>query len=304
MKLLETPIKPKEYRSDIESTWCPGCGDFGVTTALTNIMSQMQMDPDSVLTISGIGCSSRLPLWLRTFGFHSCHGRALPVAIGAKIANSDLNIFITIGDGDMFSIGAGHVPHAARRNFDLNVFCMDNNIYALTKNQVSPTSRHKKKGSLTPYGTLDSPINPIELMITYGATFVAQSYTGSIKHTTAMMKAATEHKGFSFVNLLSPCPTYNHEETFKYYKPRIYDINEEGHKDLSNRMKALELSDRSMDHLQEKDSDAKIPIGIFYKTDKPVFADNLNELKKTYSSVYGSSDKPDWNKIFDQYAPQ
>lgn len=299
-RLLAEPLKAKEYRSEIEPTWCPGCGDFGVVSAITKVMSELKLDPDNVACLSGIGCSSRLPLWLRTFGFHSCHGRALPVAVGAKIANPDLDIFVTIGDGDMFSIGAGHVPHAVRRNFDMNVYCMDNNIYALTKNQVSPTSRQGKKGSLTPYGTIDHPINPIELMISYGATFVAQTYTGSLKHTTEIMKQAAEHRGFSFVNLLSPCPTYNLHETFKYYKPKLQDINEEiGHKDFSNRLKALELAATAADHLT--DDNAKIPIGVFYKSDQATFEDESKELKDKFANQFGSTENPDWNKVFDLY---
>ncbi|MDH4129660.1 MAG: 2-oxoacid:ferredoxin oxidoreductase subunit beta [Spirochaetota bacterium] len=302
MKVLENPIKPKEYRSDIEPTWCSGCGDFGVVSAMTKVLSEKQLDPDNIIAVSGIGCSSRLPLWLKTFGFHSAHGRALPVAIGAKIANPELTIFVTIGDGDMFSIGAGHVPHAARRNFDMNVFCLDNNLYALTKNQCSPTSREGKRGSLTPYGTIDSPMNVIELMITYGSTFVAQSYTGNMKHTTEMIKLAVEHKGFSFVNLLSPCPTWNNEETFKYYKERVFDINEEGgHKDFHNRLKALELSEKAVEHYH--DSNAKIPIGVFYKEEgTPVFNEKLAKLKEKYAKKFGSTKNPDWNKLFDQYA--
>jgi len=300
MKTLDVPLKAKDYRSDIEPTWCPGCGDFGVVTAITKVMSELNIDPDHVMAVSGIGCSSRLPLWLRTFGFHSCHGRALPVAVGAAIANPELTMMVTIGDGDMFSIGAGHVPHAVRRNFDMNVFCMDNNLYALTKNQVSPTSREGRKGSLTPYGTIDIPINPIDLMITYGATFVAQTYTGNIKHTTDLIMKAIQHKGFSFINMLSPCPTYNKEETFKYYKPKVYDINEEKvHTDVSNRLKALEIAATAIDHFH--DAEARIPIGVFYQVDQPVFNDKLNELKTRFKTQYGSPEKPDWNKLFDEF---
>ncbi len=301
MITIDTQVKPKEYRSNIEPTWCSGCGDFGVVNAITRIMSELKLDPDHVVATSGIGCSSRLPLWLKNFGFHSAHGRALPVAIGAKIVNPELTIFVTSGDGDMFSIGSGHVPHAARRNFNMNILCLDNNLYALTKNQTSPTSREGKRGSLNPYGNIDVPMNIIELMITYGATFVAQSYTGNMKHTTEMIRQATIHKGFSFVNLLSPCPTWNHEETFKYYKPRVIDINEEYKYDnLSNRMKALELADTSVAHYT--DPSAKVPVGIFYQAEKLTFEAKLEMLKERYKKRYGSTNKPDWDKVFDQYS--
>jgi 2-oxoglutarate ferredoxin oxidoreductase subunit beta len=301
MKTLSEAIKPKEYRSEIEPTWCPGCGDFTVVSAMTKVMSELQLDPNNTMCVSGIGCSSRLPLWLKNFGFHSCHGRALPVAIGAKLANPELTMFVTIGDGDMFSIGAGHVPHSARRNFDMNVFCMDNNLYALTKNQVSPTSKEGKRGSLNPYGNIDSPMNTIELMITYGATFVAQTYTGNLKHMTEMVKQAVLHKGFAFINMLSLCPTYNKDETKNYYSPKLKDINEAGFTDYGNRLKALEMASSAVDHF--KNPDSPVPIGVFYKSEQTVFEEKLVKLKERFKTRYGSTEKPDWNKLFNEYAP-
>lgn len=289
-------LKPKEYRSTIEPTWCPGCGDFAVTAAICNAFSQLGVNPDEAVLVSGIGCSSRLPLWMRTFGFHSCHGRALPVAIGMKLARPELLVVVTIGDGDAFSIGGGHLPHVARRNIDLTLIVMDNQIYALTKKQVSPTSREGMKGSTTPYGTIDSPMNALTLMLTYGATFVAQAFAGNPKVTGEIIRQAIEHKGFSFVNILSPCPTFNTVDTFEYYRPRIYSIDET-HKDKTDRIKAYELAESALDHTVNPE--AKVPIGIFYQAGKPVYGSRVAALKARYKGT----DTPDLKGLYNKFSP-
>ncbi|MCS7284726.1 MAG: thiamine pyrophosphate-dependent enzyme, partial [Hydrogenobacter thermophilus] len=150
--MLEVHLKPADYKSDVEPTWCSGCGDFGVVAALTRAYSELGLKPENIVSVSGIGCSSRLPLFVKNYSVHSLHGRAVPLAIGIKLARPDLTVIVETGDGDLFSIGAGHNPHAARRNIDITVICMDNQVYGLTKNQVSPTSREGLYGSLTPYG--------------------------------------------------------------------------------------------------------------------------------------------------------
>jgi 2-oxoglutarate ferredoxin oxidoreductase subunit beta len=213
---------------------------------------------------------------------HVLHGRAIPTAIGVKLANPDLTVLVEAGDGDLFSIGSGHNPHAARRNLDLAVLCMDNQVYGLTKNQVSPTSREGLYGSLTPYGSIDKPVNPISYMLTFGATFVAQTYAGNLKHMSEVIKQAISHRGFSFVNIISPCPTYNKVDTFKYYKDKTIDINEQGHSDIQNLQKALELATRDLEHYYNES--AKVPIGIFYKKEEPTYHDRENEIKARYKA--------------------
>ncbi len=289
-------LEPKDYRSAIEPTWCPGCGDFSVLNSLTQTMSAQHIDPLKSVVVSGIGCSSRTPLWMKNYGFHSVHGRALPVATGMALANPDMPITVTIGDGDCFSIGGGHVPHAARRNFNMRLFVMDNQAFSLTKNQVSPTSREGLKTSTTPYGNIDSPMNVIELLLSYGATFVAQTFAGNPKHMTEVMNKAMAHKGFAFVNILSPCPTFNKVDTFVYYRTRVQDINET-HTDLSNKAKALELAATVNDH--SKDENAKVPIGIFYQVEKETYGEKLKALK----TRIGAKDTRDMNEIFNQYRP-
>ncbi|RMA97641.1 2-oxoacid:ferredoxin oxidoreductase subunit beta [Hydrogenothermus marinus] len=294
---LEEKLPPREYKSSLESTWCPGCGDFGVVTALTRAFSDEKLDPTALSLVSGIGCSSRLPLWMNAFGLHSCHGRAVPAAVGARLAKPEVPVIVTAGDGDLFSIGMEHFPHAARRNFDMVVISMDNRMYALTKNQVSPTSRTGYKGSLTPYGNLDNPFNVINFAIASGATFVAQTYAGNPKHMTEIIEAAIEHKGFAFVNILSPCPTYNKLDTFKFYKGRLVDINKELGHDPSDKQKAMELAEHDYD--ADYNPDAKVPIGIFYKTEEiPTFEEKVEALKEKYKP---ENPETVWDDILSNY---
>jgi 2-oxoglutarate ferredoxin oxidoreductase subunit beta len=275
-------LQPADYRSDIEPTWCPGCGDFGVISAITKALAELKIKPENVVSVSGIGCSSRAPLFLKNYSMHVLHGRAIPTAIGVKLANPDLTVLVEAGDGDLFSIGSGHNPHAARRNIDITVLCMDNQVYGLTKNQVSPTSREGLYGSLTPYGSIDKPVNPISYMLTFGATFVAQTYAGNLKHMSDVIKKAISHRGFSFVNIISPCPTYNKVDTFKYYKDKTIDINEQGHKELDNLQKALELAMKDLEHYYN--DSAKVPIGIFYEKEEPTYQDRVKEVKTKYKA--------------------
>ena len=290
--LLEEPLKPKNYSSGIEPTWCPGCGDFGVTNALGKTFSGEKIDAANTVVVSGIGCSSRLPLWMSPYGFHSLHGRALPVAVGMKIANPDLDILVTIGDGDAFSIGGGHFPHAARRNFDMTVIVMDNKAYALTKNQCSPTSRVGYPGSLSPSGNVDEPMNTLALGISYGATFVAQTFSGKPKHVAEMVQKGMNHTGFSFVNVLSPCPTYNKFETFEFWKGRVEEIPEDH--DVTDKIAALAISEEGMKY-------EHVPIGVLYEVSKPTYEDQVRNVKERYHSV--PADQIDLNTIFDSLSP-
>lgn len=298
-KQLDFQLKPADYKSDIEPTWCAGCGDFTVVAALTKAFSELRIPPENVVQVSGIGCSSRAPLFMRTYGAHTLHGRAIPFAIGVKLANPELTVICDVGDGDLFSIGAGHNPHAARRNVDITVICMDNQVYGLTKNQVSPTSREGLYGSLTPYGTVDKPVNPIATMLSYGATFVAQTFSGNPKHMTEVIKQAITHRGFAFVNVLSPCPTFNKVDSFKYYREKAKDINselpsieypligerninDEGH-DPTDFRAALELAFHDLDHYYNPN--APVPIGIFYKKEEETYEDKVRKVQERYKAV-------------------
>src|ERR1700674_6130704 len=199
---------PKDYKSEVKPTWCPGCGDFGVLNATYRGLAGLQMSPDQTVGVSGIGCSSRLPHFVQTFGFHSLHGRALPVAQGLKMARPDLTVLAVGGDGDMFSIGAGHLIHAALRNIDITVVVMDNETYGLTKGQTSPTSPTGHVTKSTPYGLLASQFNPISTALSLNVSFVARGFSSRPKELAALIEQGIQHKGFSFIHVLSPCPTF------------------------------------------------------------------------------------------------
>ncbi len=211
--LHRVELKPKEYKSSIPVVWCGGCGHHGVLTGLLRALSEIGVDPNFLVNVSGIGCSSRLPYFVQSYKMHTLHGRAGPVATGVQLARPDLAVVVTGGDGDGFSIGGGHMPHLARKNINMTYVLMDNHIYGLTKGQVSPSSRRVMKAYTTPYGGVDDPMDPILYMLTYGASYVAQAFAGNVKMTAELIKNGMEHKGFSFINVLSQCPTFNQIDT-------------------------------------------------------------------------------------------
>ena len=251
----------QELKGKVDPDWCPGCGDFGVLAALQKALVELQIQPYKVVTISGIGCSSNLPGYINTYGMHTLHGRALAVATGVKMANHELTVVVTGGDGDGFGIGGNHFIHTMRRNVDLLYLAMDNQIYGLTTGQVSPTSRLGMKTKSTPFGSVEGPINPISLALAAGATFVARAFSGEQKHLTDLIKQGLEHKGFSFIDVFSPCVTYNHDNTYPWFKQRVKKLEDDSSYDSSNWMMACE---RSQIWGEE------IPIGKFFQsTDRP-----------------------------------
>ena len=197
-----------EYKGKVDPDWCPGCGDFGVLNATYRGLANLKLSPEQTVVVSGIGCSSRFPHFMKTFGIHSVHGRALPLAQGMKMARPDLTIVAVGGDGDMFSIGAGHLVHAALRNIDITVVVMDNEIYGLTKGQTSPTSPHGHVTKSTPYGLLASQFNPVATALSLNVSFVARGYSAKPKELASLIEQGVMHKGFSFIHALSPCPTF------------------------------------------------------------------------------------------------
>lgn len=284
--MLQEAIPAKEYKSDITPVWCPGCGDYGVLNSYLKALSELKVDYNKAVTVSGIGCSSRFPFFVKTYGIHSLHGRSLPLAVGVKLARPDLQVVVTCGDGDGFSIGGGHVPHVVRKNIDITWICMDNAIYGLTKGQASPTSKVGLVGSTTPYGSPDEPINSIAYTLTYGATFVAQGFSGNPKELNQLIIKGIKHKGFSFINVISPCPSFNKRDTFKVYKELIDPIPETH--DVSDRVKALDLA---------FNTGGKVRTGLFYDVTKPDYWSMLNEIKKKSKA----SDKPDFEAIIDTF---
>ncbi len=212
-EVQQTQLKAKDYKGTLPPVWCPGCGDFGVLSATQRALAERQLLPEEVVFVSGIGCSSRFPHFINAYGFHSVHGRALPVALGMKLVSPDHKIIVVGGDGDGMAIGAGHFLHTARRNPDITYIMMDNEIYGLTKGQASPTSELGLKTKTSPYtsaeASADQPLNPMALAILSGATFVARAYSGKIKELVDILGRAIDHEGYAFVQVISPCVTFN-----------------------------------------------------------------------------------------------
>lgn len=201
------------YLSGVKPIWCPGCGDYSVLAALTNTLAYLQLSPERVALVSGIGCSSRIPAYTNVYGFHGVHGRALPLATGLKIARPDLTVLVAGGDGDGFSIGGNHFLHACRRNVDLTYIIMDNQVYGMTKGQASPTTAADWKGSeLTPEGTGVNPLQPLVIALAAGANFIARCFSGEPANLAEILAEAIAHPGFSVVQVLSPCVTFRPEQ--------------------------------------------------------------------------------------------
>jgi len=209
-------LSPNDYKSQVHPIWCPGCGDFGVLSAFYKAVSELHIPTERLVVASGIGCSGRFPAFVNAYGFHGTHGRVLPLATGIKMANPELVVVAAGGDGDAFSIGMGHVPHAIRRNVDITYIVMDNEIYGLTKGQASPTSPVGMERKASPYGTVETPLNPLLIALASGASWVGRGFSSKPKELVELIKQAIQHKGFSFLQVYSPCVTFY--DTYDHFK--------------------------------------------------------------------------------------
>ncbi len=259
----------KDYRSSLKPIWCPGCGDYGVLSALYRAFDELSLEPEKIAVVSGIGCSGRLPGYVNAYGFHTVHGRAIPIATGVKIANPELTVIAVGGDGDGYSIGAGHLPHVARRNVDITYIVMNNGTYALTKGQHSPTSMPDFRAKPTQLMPLEESLNPIAQAIAYDISFVARGYSFAKEIRLAdLFIQAIQHKGFALIDVFSPCPTFNAFQA-KEYKECVSPIPKEH--DVTDKLQAFGLA-HNAEH---------IPIGVFYKIQKTTLQDKIEELKIT-----------------------
>lgn len=215
------PLKPKDFASDQEVRWCPGCGDYAILKAIQKTLADLEIAPDQTAFISGIGCSSRFPYYMSTYGFHTIHGRAPAIATGLKLANPDLDVWVITGDGDGFSIGGNHLLHVLRRNVDLQIVLFNNEIYGLTKGQVSPTSRIGTKSPTSPRGSIAHPLNPVAVALGAGARFVARAIDVDQKHLVEVLKEAHAHRGASFVEIFQNCVVYN-DDVFHDFTDRAH----------------------------------------------------------------------------------
>lgn len=267
MPLLDSPppaaprFQPGDFKSDLKPIWCPGCGDFGVVTAITRALAAIGRPPHEIAFVSGIGCSSRIPGYTTAYGFNTVHGRALPIAQGIKLANPDLLVLVASGDGDGFSIGGGHVAHVIRRNIDLTYIVMDNQIYGLTKGQLSPTSKQGRKTVTSNFGSLEEPVNPLLYVMGYGASFVAQGTPADMGGLAKLIEEGIRFPGFAFINVQSPCVTYGLEEQqLKAQKTRMQSLESLGH-DPADRARATELA---------RDYGTKLYTGVLYRNPNPL----------------------------------
>ncbi|MBW7848865.1 MAG: 2-oxoacid:ferredoxin oxidoreductase subunit beta [Rhodospirillales bacterium] len=211
-KTAAPALTAKDFKSDLKPVWCPGCGDFTVLSSITKALAELGLRPEEVAVVSGIGCSSRLPAYLNTYGFHGVHGRALPTAAGLKLSRPELTVLAAGGDGDGYSIGGNHFLHAARRNADFTYVVMDNRVYGMTKGQPSPTTEPDWDSALTPGGTGLSPFRPLVIALASGANFVARAFSGDPNGTAEIIAEAIKHPGFSFIEVMSPCVTFRDEQ--------------------------------------------------------------------------------------------
>lgn len=229
----------KDFRNNVKPNWCPGCGDFSVQAAIQKAAANVGLEPEEVAVITGIGCSGRLSGYINAYGVHGVHGRSLPLAQGVKMANKDLTVIASGGDGDGYAIGMGHTIHALRRNMNMTYIVMDNQIYGLTKGQTSPSSAPGFITKSTPKGNIEQNVAPLEIAISSGATFVAQGFSSDIKGLTKMIEEAINHDGFSFVNVFSPCVTYNKVNTYDWFKENLTSIEDIEDYDATDKQNAM-----------------------------------------------------------------
>ncbi|HEV3262946.1 MAG TPA: thiamine pyrophosphate-dependent enzyme [Gemmataceae bacterium] len=249
----------KTYKPEVPPDWCPGCGDFGVLTALFQACAELEIQPHELMVVSGIGCSSNLPGFFRSYGVHSLHGRALPFATGAKLANHALTVIATGGDGDGYGIGLNHFIQAMRRNINVTYIVMNNEVYGLTTGQVSPTSETGMKTKTTPHGNLEGMLNPLALAMASGCGYIARGFSGQPKHLVKLYQEGIRYPGFALIDVFSPCVTFNKQNTYQWFRERVYKLEESGH-DPADFHAAM---DRALEW------GAKIPIGLVYRNPNP-----------------------------------
>jgi 2-oxoglutarate ferredoxin oxidoreductase subunit beta len=251
----------------IKPIWCPGCGDYSVFNALVKVLQELEIPPEEIGMVSGIGCSGRFSHYFNAYSLHGTHGRALPTATGLKAARPDLKVFAVGGDGDGLSIGGGHIAHAARKNVDITYLLIDNNIYGLTKGQTSPTTDPAFRTKTAPYGHQYEPLTPLPMFLAYDASFTARVHVLNQNQLRSVIKAAIEHRGFSIVQIMSPCVTY---------QAMPWEVLKEGWEELPD---DHPLDDK-MKAMEKAYCEAPRYSGIFYQVDKPSLDDRLEEIKR------------------------
>lgn len=286
-KLLNQPLRSSQLKSDKHPDWCPGCGDFGIVNAVQQVLAEMKMPPWEVYMLSGIGCSGKSSHYVNVYGAHTLHGRVLPYAIGAKLANPKLTVIAAGGDGDGYGIGAEHFVHAGRRNVDLTYIVFDNEVYGLTKGQASPTLPQGDQPKSLPLPNINQAINPFALALACGYTFIARSYAYDAKHLKATIQKAIYHKGMALVDVLQPCPTYNDLRTKEFFDedielrgqqtPRVYSMEDEGYDGVvKNPMDRDEVNAKRLAAFEKiYQQEERVGLGVYFQIHMPTYGDLL-----------------------------
>jgi 2-oxoglutarate/2-oxoacid ferredoxin oxidoreductase subunit beta len=280
----------QDYLSSVENQWCPGCGNFGILRAVKRSLVDLKLEPHQVLFVSGIGQAGKFPHYLKCNLLNELHGRALPAAIAAKIANHDLTVIAVGGDGDGYGEGGNHFINAMVRNVHVTYLVHNNQVYGLTKGQASPTSSLGFISKTTLNGA-GEPLNPLALAVAANATFVARSYSADTEHLSRMVSQAIQHKGFALIDILQPCVSYNHVNTYQFYQSRLYKLEDDKNYDPADRIAAFKKT------LEWGD---KIPIGLFYKCDRPEFEERL-QIAKDVPLVKQKLDPLKFEKLLEEF---
>lgn len=258
-----------DYGYPTKPTWCPGCGDFAILQGLKMALVDLGLEPHETIVLSGIGCGSKLPHYMNVNGFHSVHGRPVAVATGAKLANPDMNVVVTAGDGDSYAIGANHFLHACRRNIGITQIVENNRVYGLTKGQYSPTSYKGFVTKTSPEGSIEPPLDPLPTALVSGATFIARAFSGDVKHMADVIGKAMRHDGYALVDVLQPCVTFNAGRSYDFYNERVYKLDED-----------YDPTDMEMARKKAEEWGDKIPLGIIYKTERPTYENQIPALEE------------------------
>jgi 2-oxoglutarate ferredoxin oxidoreductase subunit beta len=272
---MSTDVRFTDFKSDKQPTWCPGCGDFGTMNGMMKALANTGNHPDDTFIVAGIGCSGKIGTYMHSYALHGVHGRALPVGMGVKAANPNLEVMVAGGDGDGYSIGVGHFIHAVRRNMDVTYVVMDNRIYGLTKGQFSPTSREDFETATSPEGPQQSPVNPLALALAAGGTFIAQSFSSDAQRHAEIVQKAVEHDGFGFVNVYSPCVTFNDVDTYDYFRDSLVDLGEEEDYDRTD-------EDQATDAILDNENEYQ---GIIYQNDESVSYNERHGLTENMADI-------------------
>ncbi len=259
----------EDLKTPKTNTWCPGCGNFGILMAFKKALLELGIERENAMLVSGIGCHGKMVNYVNINGFHGIHGRVLPLATGIKLVNPNLTVVGFAGDSDQYNEGWGHFAHAIRQNIDMTLIVHDNMVLGLTTGQATPTSQQGFKTKSTPFGVIPPMLNPIAHALVSDGSFVARGFSGDMFHLKSLVVEAIKHRGFAFIDVFQPCVTFNYLNTYDWFRQRVYKLNEEAH-DVTDKKKALEKAFEWGD---------RIPIGIFYKKERPIYRDSLPHLK-------------------------